>query len=73
MNKIYSLKYSVATGGLIAVSELARKVSQKSCGKLSLTGLTTLALTLSSSALAATVRADIPYQTFRDFAENKSW
>ncbi|WP_096309265.1 S6 family peptidase [Escherichia coli] len=71
MNKIYSLKYSVATGGLIAVPELARKVSQKSCGKLSLTGLTTLALTLSSSALAATVRADIPYQTFRDFAENK--
>ncbi|MBA1687289.1 hypothetical protein G9H12_27735, partial [Escherichia coli] len=24
MNKIYSLKYSAATGGLIAVSELAK-------------------------------------------------
>uniref|UniRef100_UPI000B801DF4 S6 family peptidase n=1 Tax=Escherichia coli TaxID=562 RepID=UPI000B801DF4 len=71
MNKIYSLKFSAVTGGLIAVSELARKVTQKSCRKLSLAGLTTLALTLSSSALAATVRADIPYQTFRDFAENK--
>ncbi|MDZ4929962.1 autotransporter outer membrane beta-barrel domain-containing protein [Escherichia coli] len=27
MNKVYSLKYSVLTGGLIAVSELARKVA----------------------------------------------
>ncbi|EFY5923322.1 TPA: ESPR domain-containing protein, partial [Escherichia coli] len=27
MNKIYSLKYSAATGGLIAVSELAKRVS----------------------------------------------
>ncbi|EHJ8659921.1 ESPR domain-containing protein, partial [Escherichia coli] len=25
MNKIYSIKYSAATGGLIAVSELAKK------------------------------------------------
>ncbi|MCC7963115.1 hypothetical protein INR10_23765 [Escherichia coli] len=25
MNKIYSLKYSAATGGLIAVSELAKE------------------------------------------------
>ncbi|WP_436409731.1 ESPR-type extended signal peptide-containing protein, partial [Escherichia coli] len=27
MNKIYSLKYSAATGGLIVVSELAKRVS----------------------------------------------
>ncbi|MBA1909541.1 ESPR-type extended signal peptide-containing protein, partial [Escherichia coli] len=27
MNKIYSLKYSHITGGLVAVSELTRKVS----------------------------------------------
>ncbi|EOH0881761.1 ESPR-type extended signal peptide-containing protein [Salmonella enterica] len=29
MNRIYSLKYCVITGGLIAVSELARKVKKK--------------------------------------------
>ncbi|WP_420542740.1 ESPR-type extended signal peptide-containing protein [Salmonella enterica] len=28
MNRIYSLKYCVITGGLIAVSELARKVKK---------------------------------------------
>ncbi|EFK6515389.1 hypothetical protein AU315_004715, partial [Escherichia coli] len=28
MNKIYALKYSSLTGGLIAVSELTRRVSQ---------------------------------------------
>ncbi len=34
MNKIYSLKYSAATGGLIAVSELAKRVSGKTNRKL---------------------------------------
>ncbi|ENB6578934.1 autotransporter outer membrane beta-barrel domain-containing protein [Escherichia coli] len=29
MNKIYSLKYSTATGGLIAVSELAKRVTKR--------------------------------------------
>ncbi|MBF8913064.1 hypothetical protein GUK16_26955 (plasmid) [Escherichia coli] len=29
MNKIYSLKYSSLTGGLIAVSELSKKLKEK--------------------------------------------
>ncbi|EHH5213149.1 hypothetical protein J7D12_005091, partial [Escherichia coli] len=35
MNKIYSIKYSAATGGLIAVSELAKKVTCKTNRKIS--------------------------------------
>ncbi|WP_088543913.1 autotransporter outer membrane beta-barrel domain-containing protein [Escherichia coli] len=34
MNRIYSLKYCVITGGMIAVSEIARKVVKKSGRKL---------------------------------------
>ncbi|HEA8872072.1 TPA: ESPR domain-containing protein, partial [Escherichia coli] len=33
MNKIYSLKYSHITGGLIAVSELSGRVSSRASGK----------------------------------------
>lgn len=33
MNKIYSLKYSHITGGLIAVSELSGRVSSRTTGK----------------------------------------
>ncbi len=33
MNKIYSLKYSHITGGLIAVSELSGRVSSRATGK----------------------------------------
>ncbi|MDF1306116.1 S6 family peptidase, partial [Escherichia coli] len=73
MNKIYSLKYSHITGGLVAVSELSKKIKKNSRAKkliaLAITGITSL--TLSSPTLSAIVRNDIPYQTFRDFAENK--
>ncbi|HFL4336055.1 TPA: ESPR domain-containing protein, partial [Escherichia coli] len=34
MNKIYSLKYCPVTGGLIAVSELARRVTKRAGRKL---------------------------------------
>ncbi|EQB5322885.1 ESPR-type extended signal peptide-containing protein, partial [Escherichia coli] len=34
MNKIYALKYSCLTGGLIAVSELSKKVSGKTGRRL---------------------------------------
>ncbi|HAM2729849.1 TPA: hypothetical protein IBD79_005188, partial [Escherichia coli] len=71
MNKIYSLKYSSLTGGLIAVSELSKKVKGKTGRKLM---TASVALSVSLSALpaeASTVSAEIPYQTFRDFAENK--
>ncbi|EFA7793820.1 autotransporter outer membrane beta-barrel domain-containing protein, partial [Escherichia coli] len=69
--KIYSLKYSSLTGGLIAVSELSKKVKGKTSRKLM---TASVALSVSLSALpgeASTVSAEIPYQTFRDFAENK--
>lgn len=76
MNKIYALKYSVRQGALVPVSELATHVK-----KSSRTGLikklipsviiNTLLLGYSITSLASVVRYDIPYQTIRDFAENK--
>ncbi|HAK0597836.1 TPA: S6 family peptidase [Salmonella enterica subsp. enterica serovar Singapore] len=75
MNKIYSLKYCHITKSLIAVSELARRVTCKSYRRLSRRIIRSSVAVLSLSsiwpALAATVSAEIPYQIFRDFAENK--
>ncbi|HCX4216732.1 TPA: S6 family peptidase, partial [Escherichia coli] len=74
MNKIYSLKYCPVTQGLIAVSELASRVTKKACRKLKTITLLTASLTCLSYPLisqAGIVRSDIPYQLFRDFAENK--
>ncbi|EIH7488314.1 hypothetical protein A8393_004911, partial [Escherichia coli] len=75
MNKIYCLKYCHITKNLIAVSELARGVTCKSHRRLSrrVILMSVAALSLSSAwpALSATVSAEIPYQIFRDFAENK--
>ncbi|HGF4776799.1 TPA: S6 family peptidase, partial [Escherichia coli] len=75
MNKIYSLKYCHITKSLIAVSELASRVNSKSHRRLSHSIICSFAAVLSLSstwpALAATVSAEIPYQNFRDFAENK--
>ncbi|TIY91407.1 autotransporter outer membrane beta-barrel domain-containing protein, partial [Escherichia coli] len=71
MNKIYALKYSSLTGGLIAVSELSKKVTGKTDRRLMTVSLV-LSVTLSAlPGKASTVSAEIPYQTFRDFAENK--
>ncbi|EDP8670149.1 autotransporter outer membrane beta-barrel domain-containing protein [Salmonella bongori] len=76
MNKIYALKYSVRQGALVPVSELATHVK-----KSSRTGLikkivptlliNTILLGYSLSSLASVVRYDLPYQTIRDFSENK--
>ncbi|EBG0214154.1 autotransporter outer membrane beta-barrel domain-containing protein [Salmonella enterica subsp. enterica serovar Louisiana] len=76
MNKIYALKYSVRQGALVPVSELATHVK-----KSSRTGLikkiipslliNTILLGYSVSSLASVVRYDLPYQTIRDFSENK--
>ncbi|WP_123006778.1 autotransporter outer membrane beta-barrel domain-containing protein [Escherichia coli] len=71
MNKIYALKYSGLTGGLIAVSELSKKVTGKTAIKLMAVSFV-LSVSFSASPVnASTVSAEIPYQTFRDFAENK--
>ena len=74
MNKIYSLKYCPVAQGLIAVSELACRVTKKACRKLKTITLLTASVACLSYPLisqAGIVRADISYQLFRDFAENK--
>ncbi len=69
MNKIYSLKYSAATGGLIAVSELAKRVSGKTNRKL--------VATMLSLAVAGTVNAanidisNVWARDYLDLAQNK--
>lgn len=74
MNKIYSLKYSPASGGLVAVSELTSRVVKRAGRKLNkflLIIVSTSCLSYSAVSLAGVVRSDVPYQTHRDFAENK--
>ncbi|HFE4537928.1 TPA: S6 family peptidase, partial [Escherichia coli] len=74
MNRIYSLKYSHITKGLIAVSELTKKAI-KTGGKRKkhflLISFLSPVFFYNSSINASIVSANIPYQTFRDFAENK--
>ncbi|EPQ7464101.1 S6 family peptidase [Escherichia coli] len=72
MNKVYSLKYSAVTRGYIAVSELARKCIKKGTRKKSLISLILMSsLGFSGSTCGSIVSAEIDYQIFRDFAENK--
>ncbi|EEW7793383.1 serine protease autotransporter toxin EatA [Escherichia coli] len=75
MNKVFSLKYSFLAKGFIAVSELARRVSVKgklkSASSIIISPITIAIVSYAPPSLAATVNADISYQTFRDFAENK--
>lgn len=73
MNRIYSLRYSAVAKGFIAVSEFARKCTCRVTGKkyLKAAALLLLPLQLSGPASASIVSAEIDYQIFRDFAENK--
>ena len=73
MNRIYSLRYSAVARGFIAVSEFARKCTCRVAGKkyLKAAALLLSPLLLSSLAGASIVSAEIDYQIFRDFAENK--
>ncbi|EFI6984871.1 hypothetical protein BCB95_004799, partial [Escherichia coli] len=72
MNKVYSLKYSAAARGYIAVSELTRKCICKGIGKKNLIVLMLLSLLgFSGGSSGSIVSAEIDYQIFRDFAENK--
>ncbi|WP_105875149.1 S6 family peptidase [Cronobacter malonaticus] len=70
MNLIYSLRYSKVAGCLIAVSELAKKKTKKKIRTALLTSSMT-AILVSGNSFAGTVNNELPYQTFRDFAENK--
>lgn len=74
MNKIYALKYCYITNTIKVVSELARRVCKGSARrgrKLSVLSSLALSALLPTIAVASVVRGDIPYQTYRDFAENK--
>ncbi|MBB8884581.1 peptidase, partial [Escherichia coli] len=74
MNKIYSLKYCHITNTIKVVSELTRRVCKGSTRRgRKLSVLSSLALTalLPSVGMASVVSGNIPYQTYRDFAENK--
>ncbi|EIQ1940981.1 autotransporter outer membrane beta-barrel domain-containing protein, partial [Escherichia coli] len=74
MNKIYSLKYCPVTGGLIAVSELASRVTKRAGRKLKKISLFALSVSCFSYPVisqAGIVRSDIAYQIYRDFTENK--
>lgn len=73
MNRIYSLRYSSMARGFIAVSEFARKCTCRVTGKkhLKVAALLLSPLLLSCPAGASIVSAEIDYQIFRDFAENK--
>lgn len=73
MNKIYALKYCHVTQTMKVVSELARRVSRKSLPgkkKLCLPVSFTIIM-ISPFSIASVVKGDVPYQTYRDFAENK--
>lgn len=73
MNKIFSLRYSVVARGFIAVSEFAKRSTCRITGKkhLKAAALLLSPLLISDPADASTVSAEIDYQIFRDFAENK--
>ncbi len=72
MNRIYSLRYSAVARGFIAVSEFAGKCTFRVTGMhLKAAALLLSSLLFSGPAGASIVSAEIDYQIFRDFAENK--
>nr|WP_105175945.1 ESPR-type extended signal peptide-containing protein [Escherichia albertii] len=73
MNKIYSLKYCAITGGLIAVSELARKVVKHSKKKLKISAVCFLyVVVLSGPTEAGQLHTNnIWIRDYLDLAQNK--
>ncbi|EKS7794830.1 autotransporter outer membrane beta-barrel domain-containing protein [Edwardsiella piscicida] len=72
MNRVYSLRYSTAARGFIAVPEFARKCVYQIVGKSPRNAALLLSLLGSSSLVEASiVSSNIGYQQYRDFAENK--
>ncbi|EHR1127958.1 autotransporter outer membrane beta-barrel domain-containing protein, partial [Salmonella enterica] len=71
MNKVYSLKYSSSLGSVVPVPEFCHGRT-KSAVKACQTGLLLILLCSGSPLVCASeVSNEIPYQTFRDFSENK--
>ncbi|MGD2932214.1 autotransporter outer membrane beta-barrel domain-containing protein [Escherichia coli] len=72
MNKIYSLKYSAATGGLIAVSELAKRVSGKTSRILVSSLLLSIVTVTANTAYSANMYIDKVWaKDYLDLAQNK--
>ncbi|EKM1661702.1 TPA: S6 family peptidase, partial [Escherichia coli] len=72
MNKIYSLKYSYITGGLIAVSELTRKVTTGTRKKLLIASVISLSLLGGMENADATLYIDNMWtRDFLDLGQNK--
>ncbi|MWU56170.1 autotransporter outer membrane beta-barrel domain-containing protein, partial [Escherichia coli] len=72
MNKIYALKYSYITGGLIAVSELARKVTTGTRKKLFTILVALSAAGIITPAMAAEMTIDKVWtRDYLDLAQNK--
>ncbi|EFB3120626.1 autotransporter outer membrane beta-barrel domain-containing protein [Escherichia coli] len=71
MNKVYSLKYSHITGGLIAVSELTRRITTGSRKKLfSIISLSLIGV-ITPSVASQMDLTNFYSQDFFDFAQNK--
>lgn len=71
MNKIYSLKYSSRLDSVVPVPEFYHGRT-KSAAKACQTGLLLIFLCSGSPLVCASeVSNEIPYQTYRDFSENK--
>lgn len=73
MNKIYALKYCHATGGLIAVSELASRVMKKAArgSLLALFNLSLYGAFLSASQAAQLNIDNVWARDYLDLAQNK--
>lgn len=69
MNKIYSLKYSHITGGLVAVSELTRKVSVGTSRKKVILGIILSSIYGSYGETAFAAMLDINNIWTRDYLD----
>ncbi|HAO1957736.1 hypothetical protein H5T09_26430 [Escherichia coli] len=74
MNKIYSLKFSAITGGLVAVSELTKRVTTASGKKIRLAPVIVVpaGMLFATSSMASHMWIDNFYiRDYLDFAQNK--
>ncbi|HDO5801215.1 TPA: autotransporter outer membrane beta-barrel domain-containing protein [Salmonella enterica subsp. enterica serovar Typhimurium] len=71
MNRIYSLRYCSRFNSVIPVPEFCHRRTKSSVKTWQAGLLLTLLSTCSPLVYASVVSSEIPYQTFRDFAENK--
>ncbi|EDT3088345.1 autotransporter outer membrane beta-barrel domain-containing protein [Salmonella enterica subsp. enterica serovar Newport] len=70
MNKVYLLKYSSRLGSVIPVPEFCHRRKKSAVKKVTLVVFLSLNPVF-SMVHAGTTNSEIPYQTYRDFSENK--